>query len=288
MEGAARIVPDRIGIVGLGLIGGSFAKAFAAAGREVYVENRTHAAVELALIETAAGELDDAIIPTCETIILASFPGACIAWLEEHAGLISADTLVMDACGTKTEVCRACFGIASANPWTFLGAHPMAGSENSGFEYARANMFMGAPIVFCPPEMDDIERADLLERAKRMLEPCGFTRFSIATPEEHDAVIAYTSQLPHIIANAYIKSPTNAHRLGFSGGSWRDLTRIAKCNVNMWTELFLQNSGSLVPEIDGLIASLGRYRDAIAASDEEALRALLAEGDRLKRESDAR
>ncbi|MBQ6394776.1 MAG: prephenate dehydrogenase/arogenate dehydrogenase family protein [Atopobiaceae bacterium] len=282
------MIPNRIGIVGLGLIGGSFAKAFAAAGREVYVENRTHAAVELALIETADGELDDEVIPTCETIILASFPAACISWLESHADMISPGALVMDACGTKTEVCRRCFAIARKHEWFFLGAHPMAGSENSGFEYSRSNMFMGAPIVFCPPEMDDIERADLLERAKKLLEPCGFTLFSIAAPEEHDAVIAYTSQLPHIIANAYIKSPTNAHRLGFSGGSWRDLTRISKCNVNMWTELFIQNNGSLVAEIDGLIRELVLYRDAIASSDEESIRRLLAEGDRLKRESDAK
>ena len=280
-------VPGHVGVVGLGLIGGSFAKAMKRAGRKVYVDNRSRSAVELALIETAAGELDKDTIPDCELIILCSFPEACIAWLEEHAPLISPGTVVVDACGSKTLICETCFALAANYEWNFVGGHPMAGSENSGFAYSREDMFDGASMVLCAPPLEDIARADLLERTKKLLEPCGFGIYRLTTPQEHDRVIAYTSQLPHIIANAYIKSPTNAERKGFSGGAWRDLTRISKCNVNMWTLLYMQNYKNLVPEIDGLIEELVVYRNAIASLDEDTIRQLLEEGNIIKQESDA-
>ena len=281
-------VPGRIGVVGLGLIGGSFAKAYHAAGHEVYAANRTASTVELALVETIDGELTDEVIPTCELVILTCYPNACVEWLARHAELISPGALVIDASGTKRDVCSACFAIAEDREWGFCGAHPMAGTQYSGFAHARANLFKGAPVVLCPPDMDDIERADMLERLKGLLEPCGFATFSVATPDDHDRLIAYTSQLAHVVSNAYVKSPTAQEHKGFSGGSYRDLTRVARLNPQMWTELFLENADNLSAEIASIVSSLEEFKDAIDRRDAPRLEALLAEGDRLKREAEAR
>jgi prephenate dehydrogenase len=278
----------RIGIVGLGLIGGSFAKAYAAAGWEVFAWNRTHSTVELAQIETIEGELTDDAIPTCELIILASYPAASIAWLEEKAPLISEGSIVIDTVGVKRTIVEACSAIASEHPFTFVGCHPMAGTQFSGFAHARANMFRNAPLVVVPPEMDDFERLDVLERLKALLEPCGFGSFTLSSAEEHDRMIAYTSQLAHVVSNAYVKSPTAQKHKGFSAGSFKDLTRVARLNATMWTELFLDNADYLSDEIGFIIDSLQAYKDAIDEGDAERLHDLLSEGDRLKRESESR
>ena len=284
----AAFTEKRIGIVGLGLIGGSFAKAYAAAGWEVFAWNRTHATVELAEIETIDGELADDVIPTCELIILASYPAASIAWLEEKAPLIAEGAIVIDTVGVKRAVVEACSAIAAEHPFTFVGCHPMAGTQFSGFAHARANMFKGAPLVVVPPVMDDFERLDVLERLQQLLEPCGFGSFTLSSAEEHDRMIAYTSQLAHVVSNAYVKSPTAQNHKGFSAGSYKDLTRVARLNATMWTELFLDNADYLSEEIGFIIKSLSAYKDALDAGDAERLHELLAEGDRLKREAEAR
>lgn len=163
----------------------------------------------------------------------------------------------------------------------------MAGTHHSGFAHARATMFEGAPMVVVPPAgMDDITRLRTLERLKHLLEPCGFGSFTLATPELHDKLIAYTSQLAHVVSNAYVKSPSAQLHHGFSAGSYKDLTRVAQLSPGMWTELFLMNGDNLSAEIGCIIESLSAYKDAIDAGDAKALHDLLAEGDRLKREAD--
>lgn len=277
----------RVGIVGLGLIGGSFAKALHEAEVEVYAANRTRSTLEFALVETIDGELTEAVVPTCELIILCSYPASCVEWLRSHASLISEGAIVIDACGIKSQVCADCFAIAEGCPWNFCGCHPMAGSQYSGFGYARADLFEGAPLVFCPPtSMDDLARADMLGRIKQILAPCNFGIFTSCSPQEHDAMIAYTSQLPHVIANGYVKSPTNRRQYGFTGGSYRDLTRVAHLNPEMWSELFCENAQSLSFEIGVLIERLQEYKDAIDAGDRGRLEELLAAGDRIKREQE--
>lgn len=285
---APEVVPGRIGIVGLGLMGGSFAKAFAAAGVETYAWNRTRSTLELALIETVTGELTDEVIPTCELVILAGYPASAVSWLEEKAPLVSAGAIVIDTVGVKRVICERCGGIAQGRPFTFVGCHPMAGTQYSGFARARATMFRGAPMVVVPPPMDDLARADVLERLKELLAPCGFGSFTLATAEEHDRIIAYTSQLAHVVSNAYVKSPTAREHRGFSAGSYRDLTRVARLNAPMWTELFLDNADFLSQEIGTIIDSLQAYKDAIDDRDAEALEGLLEEGDRIKREVEGR
>ena len=287
-SGSSTFVPDRVGVVGLGLMGGSFAKALAAAGLEVYGWNRTHSVTEMAEIETIAGELTDETIPTCELIILAGYPQVSIDWLGEMANLISPGAIVIDTVGVKRIICERCDKISEGQAWTFVVCHPMAGTQYSGCAHARADLFHNAPMVVVPPQMDDFERVAILERLKHLLKPCGFGSFTLSTAENHDRMIAYTSQLAHVVSNAYVKSPTAQEHKGFSAGSYKDLTRVARLNAPMWTELFLDNADNLSREVGTIIENLQAYKDAIDAHDAEKLQALLAEGDRLKREAEAR
>ena len=159
----------------------------------------------------------------------------------------------------------------------------MAGSHNSGFKYSRSNLFQGAPMVLVPPRFDDMS---LLQRVKDALEPCRFGSFSVTTAEEHDRMIAFTSQMPHIVSNAYIKSPSALGHKGFSAGSYKDLTRVAWLNPQMWAELFLDNRENILEELDFYISSLSAYRDAVASRDMETLVALLDEGRKRKEQVD--
>jgi prephenate dehydrogenase len=281
-------VPGRVGIISLGLMGGSFAKAFAAAGVEVYGRDISEDVLEMAEIETIKGELTDEIVPTCELIVLAGYPKVAISELKRIAPLVSPGAIVMDTGGVKKVICDACFPVAENYPFTFVGCHPMAGTQYSGFAHARANMFHGAPLVIVPPKMDDFERLDLLERMKQLLAPLGFATFTLTTAERHDEIIAFTSQLAHVVSNAYVKSPEAKVHKGFSAGSYKDLTRVARLNPDMWTELFLEDADNLSREIGCLIGHLQEYKDAIDARDSKHLRELLADGDRRKREIEGR
>lgn len=276
-------VPGRVGIISLGLMGGSFAKAFAAAGVEVYGRDISEDVLEMAEIETIKGELTDEIVPTCELIVLAGYPKVTISELKRIAPLVSPGAIVMDTGGVKKVICDACFPVAENYPFTFVGCHPMAGTQYSGFAHARANMFHGAPLVIVPPKMDDFERLNLLERMKQLLAPLGFATFTLTTAERHDEIIAFTSQLAHVVSNAYVKSPEAKIHKGFSAGSYKDLTRVARLNPDMWTELFLEDADNLSREIGCLIGHLQEYKDAIDARDSKHLRELLADGDRRKR-----
>ena len=286
---AQGFVPGRIGVVGLGLMGGSFARAFRAENVDVYAWNRTRSTLELAMIETVRGELDDDTVPTCELIILAGYPQATIDWLHEMAELISPGAIVIDTVGVKRKICKECEAIAAGHEWTFVGCHPMAGTQYSGFAHSRANMFKGAPMVVVPPSgMDDFERVEILERLKDLLAPCRFGSFTLATAPVHDRMIAFTSQLCHVVSNAYVKSPSSRDHHGFSAGSYRDLTRVARLNAPMWTELFLDNADYLSDELGIIIKNLQDYKDAIDEGDAKRLEGLLADGDRIKREIEGR
>lgn len=275
----------RVGIIGLGLIGGSMAKAYSRDPRwEVYGANRSKSIVEFAILAQAIdGELTDELLPSLDLLFLAAYPQGVIDQLRRVAPMLSKKCMVIDLSGIKEKVCRECFPIAKEYGFTFVGGHPMAGTHNSGFKYSREDMFDGAPMVIVPPVFDDI---DLFERIKELLQPARFGRISAITAEEHDKRIAFTSQLAHIVSNAYVKSPTARAHDGFSAGSYRDLTRVAWLNPEMWAELFLENRKALLFEVDTLMASLQKYRDALADGNFDALRALLDEGRRIKEEVD--
>ena len=274
----------KVGILGLGLIGGSLARAYALAGHTVYVSVRNKPMLAFAQLSGAVhGPLTEENIGSCDLILLAIYPDGSATWLEKNAHWISKDALVIDCCGIKREICRRCFPLAETYGFTFVGGHPMAGSQFSGFKYSRADLFRGAPMVLVPPRFDDI---NLLDRCKNALAPCEFGTFSVTTAEKHDKMIAFTSQMPHILSNAFIKSPTALTHKGFSAGSYRDLTRVAWLNAPMWAELFLENKDCVLEELDIYLKNLRAYRDAIAQDDLSGLTALLDEGKRRKEEVD--
>lgn len=271
-----------VGVCGLGLIGGSMAKAYrAAGGMRVLGYDRNADTMNAALTEGVLdGELTKETISQCDLLLVALYPAAAAQYLTEMAPQIRSDAMAMDLCGTKVRICETGFSLAGQYGFRFVGGHPMAGTHFSGFDHARANMFFGAPMVLVAQRQEDAERA------KELLEPVGFGVYSETTAQEHDRRIAYTSQLAHVVSNAYIKSPTALAHDGFSAGSYRDLTRVAWLNETMWTELFLENRDPLVYEIDTVISSLKQYRDALAAEDAPRLKELLREGRIRKEEVD--
>lgn len=273
-----------VGVLGLGLIGGSLARAYALEGHTVYAADTDNEMLSFAMLTGAvSGALDEKTIPACELILLAIYPAGCADWLETNSRYIDPKALVLDCCGIKEEVCRRCFPIARQHGFTFVGGHPMAGSHFSGFKYSRATMFCGAPMVLVPPRFDDMA---LLQWVKDALSPCHFGSFSVTTAADHDRMIAFTSQMPHILSNGYIKSPTAQHHKGFSAGSYKDLTRVAWLNAPMWAELFLENRENVLFELDTYLENLKAYRDAIASDDRDMLVALLDAGKRCKEEVD--
>ena len=276
-----------VGIIGLGLIGGSLAKAFQ---RDESVTvlgwDADHSIVEFAEIAQAIdGELTDEKLQGLDLLLLATYPEAVVEHMTRLAPLLDKTTLVIDCAGTKEKVCASVFPLAKQYGFSFLGGHPMAGTHFSGFKYSRADLFDGAPMVLVPPAFDDIR---LLDRAKKLLEPVGFGRVSITSAQEHDKRIAFTSQMAHIISNAYIKSPTARQHDGFSAGSYKDLTRVAWLNPDMWAELFLENRENLLFELGTLIEDLTKYKDAIERNDFGTLRQLLDDGRRIKEEVDGK
>lgn len=269
-----------VGILGLGLIGGSLARAYALAGHTVYAADKDESILAFAQLAGAVdAPLTSENMGQCDLVLLAIYPEGAAAWLEENAPYVSKNTLVMDCCGVKQRICDRCFPIAEKFGFTFMGGHPMAGTQFSGFKHSRADLFAGAPMVLVPHRFDDM---DLLDRAKMFLSPCGFGSFTVTTAAEHDRMIAFTSQMPHILSNAFIKSPTAAAHKGFSAGSYKDLTRVAWLNPRMWAELFLENREYVLSELNTYLDALTAYRDAMAVGDGDSLIALLDEGRKRK------
>ena len=274
----------RVGIVGLGLIGGSFAKAYQEAGHDVLAFDRDESVLSFAQLEGAvSAPLTKENIGTCDLVLVAIYPEAAVNYVRDMAPYIGTKPMVIDCCGTKRAVCEACFPLAEQYGFTYLGGHPMAGTHNSGFKYATATMYHGAPMVLVPADFNNIE---LLSRVKELLSPAGFGRFSVTTAEKHDEMIAFTSQMAHVVSNAYIKSPTAGSHKGFSAGSYKDLTRVAWLNPQMWAELFLENKDFLMRELNILIENLQKYELAMEQDDLPGLTALLDEGRRRKEEVD--
>ncbi len=273
-----------IGIVGLGLIGGSAAKAFKAAGHSVYAFDINRQIVGYAQLEgTVDAELSAANLGECSLVLLTATPQAVIGYIGDNAGYISPDALVIDFCGTKRTVCEKGFSLAAEHGFTYVGGHPMAGLQYSGYKYSKATLYNGASFIIVPPVHDDIA---LLDRVKQSLQPLGFKKFVVTTADFHDRMIAYTSQMCHVVSNAFIKSPSAKFHRGYSAGSFRDFTRVSRLNEDMWTELFLENKEHLLNELDLLITSLQEYREAIVADDADTLRALLRDGRVAKEETE--
>jgi prephenate dehydrogenase len=274
----------KVGVAGIGLIGGSLARDYKAAGHTVYVYDRTASVEEYAkLAGVADGLLDESTVPECDLIFVALFPTDTIKYMEDIAPIVRKDAVVIDCGGTKREICKAGFALAEKYGYTYVGGHPMAGTQFSGFKNSARHMFKGAPMVIVPPVYDDIQ---FLQHIKDLLSPAEFGRITVSTAEDHDRTIAFTSQMAHVVSTAYVKSPTAQIHSGLSAGSYQDMTRVARLNEYMWTDLLLENGDNLVRELDFFINSLEDYRDAIADNDAKKLCSLLSEGRKIKEKVD--
>ena len=276
----------KIGVIGLGLIGGSMARAYKANGHTVYAYDKNEETLNYAVIAGIAdAKLQNEHLKALDILFIALYPKAAINYLENNSQRIGKDCTVIDLCGTKRNVCEKGFEKAEEYGFTFIGGHPMAGTHFSGIQYSRSDMFKGAPMVLVPPVFDD-ER--LINKVKKLLAPAEFGMFSVTTAEEHDKMIAFTSQMAHLVSNAYIKSETAKSHNGFSAGSYKDMTRVAWLNENMWTELFLENADCLIHELDLITASLNEYKKALEENDEKTLCRLLRDGRIAKEEIDGK
>lgn len=275
----------KIGIAGLGLMGGSFAKAIRErTGHEIFgcdVDKSTFLAAKM--FGVLDGELTRETMPGCDIIIIATWPKHTIEYIRDNAAYISKDCIVMDCGGTKAMVCEEIYPIMKEHGFWFVGAHPMAGTAAFGFESSKETMFVRAPMILTPYTGTPIAT---VAKISAFCQEIGFTRTPVLTPEEHDRMIAYTSQLAHVVSSAYIQNPLAMCHKGYSSGSFRDLTRVAKLNVPMWTELFIENSENLSNEVDTLADKLHEYARAIREKDETALSALLSAGVEAKLESE--
>ena len=274
-----------IGVVGLGLIGGSIAKSAKKNTKfKVYGYDIDPATVKKAIAEESIdGELTEKRISTCDYIFIPLYPEAVIKFVEKYASLFKDGATVIDCAGVKRSVCEKCFAIAENYNFFFVGGHPMAGTQFSGFENSKDTMFYNAPFVLTPKENEDIL---ILANAREVIMQLGFGRVSVMTPQKHDKLIAFTSQLAHVVSNAFVKSPSALERKGISAGSYKDLTRVAYLNENMWTELFIDNKDNLIFELDNIIAELQKYSDALKCDDAQTLKQLLKDGKEAKIKAD--
>ncbi len=267
----------KVGVVGLGLIGGSMAKAVKKKTEHEVIgwdisETIRYSAI---LMEAVHGFMEGGNPKDCDIVLIALYPQMTVDYIKEHAKDFKKGAVVVDCAGIKRAVCRQVQSVAEENGFSFVGAHPMAGVERSGFTYSTADMFNGATLIATPYTGTDIGMMNALSMFFKKL---GFAKLKIATDAEHDQMIAYTSQLAHVVSSAYVKGALSSNFKDFSGGSFRDMTRVARLNETMWTELFLANGDNLANEIDGLIERMQAYSKAIRAEDADTLCQLLKEG----------
>lgn len=269
----------KIVAVGLGLIGGSLCKAIKKHTNHLVggidIDRRT---VKMALSQNAI-DYEAKDVSEADITIVSLFPPTIISYIKENADLFKEGSIVIDTGGIKKAIVDEVTPILAERGVTFIGVHPMAGREFSGFEYSLDNLFDEASFIMTPTAATPEKEINLIEDLARSIH---FKKVVKTSPEEHDRIIAFTSQLAHVVSNGYIKSPTHREQLGFSAGSFQDLTRVAKLNENMWTPLFIMNKEPLCYEIDYIIERLREYRDAIASEDHDKLRELLKEGRILK------
>lgn len=271
-------------VVGLGLIGGSFCKSLKKnTFHTVWGIDKNEAVLKMAL-ECAA--IDEAVDKTrlCEAdlTIICLYPDAINEFVKNNADNFKKGSIVTDSCGVKKMIVDFCSPILKEKGVIFVGSHPMAGREFSGFEYSTDTLFENASYIITQTDDTPTIAINLLSA---LVSSIGFSNAVISTPEKHDQVIAYTSQLAHVVSNAYVKSPSLLDFNGFSAGSFLDLTRVAKLNENMWTNLFEANKDALLYEIDTLLDNLSKYRKALSEGQTETLRTLLKDGRELKEKS---
>ena len=283
MKKSERKMDMDILVVGLGLIGGSLCKAL----KKYTYHNVTgcdlnHDIEFAALRDVAIDKVFDGSYVGYDLVVIALFPEASERFFREHAHEFTKGTLVTDVCGIKGDFSGRMKAVAEENGLHYVGIHPMAGKEFGGYYNSTAELFQKANFIVTP--FDDSREKDV-ERLKKLASEVGAGKIVVTSPENHDKMIAYTSQLAHIVSSAYVKSPELGLECGFSGGSFQDMTRIATMNEKMWTDLFMQNREHLQYELDTLIANLTKYSEALKTADADTMRGLIAEGRELKEEN---
>ena len=271
----------KIGIVGLGLIGGSFAKALVKNEKyTVLAYDIDTVSLHYAQMTNAIdGELNEENLSECDFVLISLYPLAAVEYMQKNAAKFKKNAVVIDTVGTKREICETGFKLAEENSFIFVGGHPMAGTQFSGFKHSRETLFNNATMIITPKKNEDLR---ILDSVKKLMLDCGFAKMNVTDAETHDEIIAYTSQLAHVVSNAYVKSPTALRHKNFSAGSYKDLTRVARLNEVMWTELFFENRENLLRELDSVIGSLEKYRDALRDGNRDEMKELLKEGREIK------
>lgn len=274
----------RIAIVGLGLIGGSLARAIKKnTDIKVFAIDINSETITSALSqEVIDGEASVDELERFDLVIMGLWPEQTVRFLLDNRDKFRKGSIVIDTCGVKAAVISAVEQPLSEAGVSFVGCHPMAGREFSGFEHSIDNLFENASFIMTPTDNTPMAAVRTVHDLAYNI---GFAKVVMASPEEHDSVIAFTSQLAHVVSSAYVKSPSLMKQSGFSAGSFRDLTRVAKLNEDMWTSLFMLNKEPLLAEIEHIIGCLEDYRDAIGSGDRARLTDLLREGRILKEKS---
>ena len=270
-------------VVGLGLIGGSLCKALKKYTYHTVTGcDLNHDIENAALRDVALDKIFDGSYDGFDLIVIALFPEASERFLKEHAAEIEKGTLITDVCDIKGDFSDRMKKISESNGLRYVGIHPMAGKEFGGYYNSTADLFVKANFIVAPFEDSSEKDIELLTKVAKEI---GAGKIVVTSPDNHDKMIAYTSQLAHIVSSAYVKSPELGLECGFSGGSFQDMTRIATMNEKMWTDLFMQNKENLLYELDTLIKNLKKYSEALKNGDSDKLRSLIAEGRELKEEN---
>lgn len=274
-----------IGIIGLGLIGGSIGRAIKKKTNHVVygLDKDEKTMIKATLVEAIDYNLDDTNIKEIDILIIALYPKAIIDCIKEYAPKLKDGAIIIDCGGNKREICSFMEQMHIKYPSIeFIGGHPMAGREFSGFSHSTASLFEKATMLMVPIH----NSIETLYKVKEFILELGFEGVVITNPTEHDEMISFTSQLAHIVSSSYIKNPLTTTHYGFSAGSFKDMTRVAKLNPEMWTEIMLDNKDYLVEQIDVLTKNLEDYKKALQENDEEKLSTLLDEGRAIKEEAE--
>lgn len=273
-----------IAIVGLGLIGGSFARAIKKyTNHKVYGLDTNKKSIEQAKADAVIDdETNETQLDKMDLVLVCLHPKNIMKFVRKNADNFKKGGIVADSCGVKGIICDECDKLLFEKNVKFIGAHPMAGRERFGYEASLSDLYLNASMIVTVTENTDLKAVEIFETLCRKI---GFGKIVKTTPTHHDEVIAYTSQLAHIVSNAYVKSPTLFNRQGYSAGSFLDLTRVAKLDENMWTELFLYNREELIKQIDIILENIKKYRDAVFENNADELCELLRQGRVLKEKS---
>lgn len=269
-----------IAVIGMGIIGGSFCKALKKyTSHHVIGINRTQSTLQQAFDCGAIDEIgNEKSLEKADVIIMAVYPQAAIEYISKYGKYIKKGCIVTDSSGIKREICPQMTNLAKEHGFEFVGSHPMAGKEINGFSASDAELYNGASYIVVPCEASEKAVKTLCDLAMELR----FGGIKISTPEEHDKMIAFTSQLPHVLACSYVLSPCCINHKGFSAGSYHDVSRVANINAKLWSELFMENKDALIGELDLLIENINKITDAIKKEDKAAVEALLEKAHQTK------